>query len=55
MSDEIVRAIVCDTGRAFVPRFAERRWFFHRQRYANDIRCAPARHLRLMVVPVAAP
>lgn len=34
-----------------VPRLPERRWFFHRQKYVNDIRCAPARHVRLVTVP----
>jgi hypothetical protein len=50
--DEIIRAIVCATGRAFLPRLPERRWFFHRRKYANDIRCAPARHVRLVTVAV---
>lgn len=51
MDDELIRIITCATGRKFIPRQSERCNWFARRRYANDIRCAPARHLNLVTVP----
>ncbi len=51
MSGDMIRVITCVTGRLFIARQSERCNFFARRKYVNDIRCAPAKHVRLVTVP----